>query len=86
MGIAVAMASLVSYIAVSRQLEGQVTSNLEDAVASLPPLHLIPSSTGYGVPPAQLVAFPGADWGLPAGNRRRKDGLQAFLITSGSSL
>ena len=56
-GIAVAMASLVSYIAVSRQLEGQVTSNLEDAVASLPPLHLIPSSTGYGVPPDQLVAF-----------------------------
>ncbi len=56
-GIAVAMASLVSYVAVSRQLEGQVTSNLEDAVASLPLLHLIPSSTGYGVPPDQLVAF-----------------------------
>ena len=31
-GIAVAMASLVSYIAVSQQLEGQVNSNLQDAV------------------------------------------------------
>ena len=44
-GIAVAMASLVSYIAVSRQLEGQVTSNLEDAVAAVPGVHLIPNST-----------------------------------------
>jgi two-component system, OmpR family, sensor histidine kinase MprB len=61
-GIAVALASLVSYIAVSRQLEGQVTSNLQDAVALLsggrPPLHLIQTSPGnYYVPTNELAAF-----------------------------
>ncbi len=66
-GIAVALASLVSYVAVSRQLEDQVTSNLQTAVALLSsspsagraPLRLIPSpnGTGYGVPSDELVAF-----------------------------
>jgi two-component system sensor histidine kinase MprB len=37
-GIAVAMAALVSYVAVSRQLEQQANSNLQSAVADLPSL------------------------------------------------
>jgi two-component system sensor histidine kinase MprB len=64
-GIAVALASLVSYIAVSRQLEGQVTSNLQDAIGLLsqsaghPPLRLYPASNGtaYYIPPDELVNF-----------------------------
>jgi two-component system, OmpR family, sensor histidine kinase MprB len=64
-GIAVALASLVSYIAVSRQLEGQVTSNLQDAISLLsqsaghPPLRLYPATngTGYYIPPDELVNF-----------------------------
>ncbi len=63
-GIAVALASLVSYVAVSHQLEGQVTSNLQEAVALLTgangrfQLHLIPDpSGGYYVPDNELVGF-----------------------------
>ncbi len=60
MGIAVALASLVSYIAVSHQLEGQVTSNLQNAVAILTPqtgrpLHLFQTSTGFYVPTNELL-------------------------------
>jgi two-component system sensor histidine kinase MprB len=60
-GIAVALASLVSYIAVSRQLEGQVNSNLQNAIAILTPqtgrpLHLFQTSTGlYEVPTNELL-------------------------------
>ena len=61
-GIAVALASLVSYIAVSHQLEGQVTSNLQEAVNLLSqtgrPLHLIQTSPGnYYVPTNELANF-----------------------------
>ena len=63
-GIAVALASLVSYVAVSHQLEGQVTSNLQEAVALLTSpngrfeLHLIPDPNGgYYVPDNELVGF-----------------------------
>ncbi len=62
MGIAVALASLVSYIAVSHQLEGQVTSNLQEAVNLLSQngrkLHLIQTSPGnYYVPTNELANF-----------------------------
>ncbi|HTT90596.1 MAG TPA: HAMP domain-containing sensor histidine kinase [Acidimicrobiales bacterium] len=61
-GIAVALASLVSYIAVSRQLEGQVTSNLQNAAASLSgraglPLVPNPNGTGYEVLPDDFARF-----------------------------
>jgi two-component system, OmpR family, sensor histidine kinase MprB len=61
-GIAVALASLVSYIAVSHQLEGQVTSNLQNAAASLSgrsglPLVQNPNGTGYEVLPDDFARF-----------------------------
>jgi two-component system, OmpR family, sensor histidine kinase MprB len=57
-GIAVALASLVSYVAVSRQLEGQVTSNLQHAVDAVP-LHLVPNPNGlgYSIPFDEFVGF-----------------------------
>jgi two-component system, OmpR family, sensor histidine kinase MprB len=63
-GIAVALASLVCYVAVSHQLEGQVISNLQQAVALLTSsngrfqIRLLPlGNGGYYVPPDELVGF-----------------------------
>lgn len=56
-GIAVAMASLVSYIAVSHQLERQVASNLQNA-ASLVHLDVVQGPGGFSFPnPNQFVEF-----------------------------
>ena len=78
-GIAVAMASLVSYIAVSRQLEGQVNSNLQDAVAAVPGVHLIPNSNASGyyvpLPPDEFLLF----------QERTGDSLQVITQTSYAS-
>jgi two-component system, OmpR family, sensor histidine kinase MprB len=78
-GIAVAMASLVSYIAVSRQLEGQVNSNLQDAVAAVPGVHLIPTSNASGyyvpLPPDEFLLF----------QERTGDSLQVITETSYAS-
>ena len=60
-GLAVAFAALVSYLAVSHQLEGQVTPGLNSAVAQAESRHLVHADfTGpgqYTVVPEQLLNF-----------------------------
>jgi two-component system sensor histidine kinase MprB len=74
-GVAVALAALVSYVAVSRQLEQQAKVNLENSFGLLAEVHIFPDPTApnkYEVPQGELLYF----------QQRTGDTIQVITTTS----